>query len=112
MNKKYTGKEPEKIIYQNTINAIEDNIKYKIPHLRFVFIRGFQYYRVLEVIDIIDKTINGLEDPYIIKKIKKTKLKIENLRFAIVENEQYYNGFQITEILDETINDMIRKIFY
>lgn len=60
MNKKYTGKEPNKILYQKTIDTIENNIKYNIKNLQFEMIKNMQYYTALEVIRIIDNTINDL----------------------------------------------------
>lgn len=113
MNKKYTGKEPNKILYQKTIDTIENNIKYKIKNLRFGMIKNMQYYPALEVTNIIDYAINGLEDQKIIDKIEiNIKATITKLRFVTVENTQYYSDFEVIRIIDNVINDLVRKIYF
>jgi hypothetical protein len=113
MSKKYTGKEPNKILYQKTIDTIENNIKYKIKNLRFGMIKNMQYYPALEVIKIIDYAVDGLEDQKIKEKIEANiKHKIEDLKFLAVENTQYYSDHEVIRIIDNTINDLVRKIYF
>lgn len=113
MNKKYTGKEPNKILYQKTIDTIENNIKYRIKTLRFGMIKNMQYYLALEVIKIIDYAINDLEDQKINDVIKTNiKAKIEDLRFVTIENTDYYSEFEITKVIDYAIHDLVKKIYF
>lgn len=113
MNKKYTGKEPNKILYQKTIDTIENNIKSQIPNLRFGLIRNMKYYIVLDVTKVVDYAINNLENQKIKDEIKTNiKAKIKDLRFATIENTHYYSAFEITKVIDYAINDLVRKIYF
>jgi hypothetical protein len=58
--KKYSGQNINKIMYQEILEQIEVNIKYKIKGLRFGIIKNMHYYPTLEVTNIIDYAINGL----------------------------------------------------
>lgn len=112
MHKKYKGKEPNKILYQETIDTIENNIKYVMPNLKFGLITNMKYYRAIEVNGIIKSCIIYLDNQKIIKEIESIESNIKNLKIVNIENEQYYSGFEITKILDYVINELVRKIFY
>lgn len=111
--KKYQGQNINKIMYQETQEQIEVNIKNRVKNVPFIFINNTQYLLVLEVIGIIDGVINNQENQVIKEQIKtNVKYAISNLRFVIIGDKRYYSALAVCRILDNIINDLERKIFF
>ena len=111
--KKYSGQNINKIMYQETQEQIEVNIRYRVQNLPFIFINNMQYLLVLEVIGIINDVINNQVNQVIKEQIKtNVEYAISNLRFVIIGDKRYYSAFAVCKILDNIINDLERKIFF
>lgn len=111
--KKYSGKDVNKIMFQETQEQIEVNIKHRVQNLPLIFVNNMQYLLVLEVIGIIDDVINNQENQVIKEQIKtNVKHAISNLRFVFIGDKRCYSALVVCRILDNIINDLERKMFF
>lgn len=111
--RKYSGKDVNKIMDQKIKDEIVTNIKYKMTNLPFGIIKNMRYYLVLDVTSVITYAINHAENQNIKDEIKTNiKANIAKLRFITIKEAHYYSAFEIDKIIDNTINDLVRKIFF
>lgn len=110
--KKYSGKNVNKIIFQERQKIIEINIYNKIRNLRFITVNGVDLYRALDVKNIIDPVIDEVEN-HQIKNGTMIKYKIRNLRFEVVNGGvDLYRALDVKKIIEDAINYYERKIFF